>query len=469
MSACCFVHGRAAVLVSNSITRLSRLQHMGGSRQLVGRLPLETTQRGWIKSHFCFKGSVMQRRSFTKMLALGAGTYPFMPVDAEETREPSAAQNSVVPQPDESKPRATRADTHVGDDPVNIAEFVPLAKSKLPKATFEYISTGSGEEVTLRENVAAYRRIRVVPPLLHGVAAADLSVNVMKQRVALPILLAPVAALRMYHPHGALAAARAAAACGTICVVSSSAGSSVEEIAAVSAGPKWFQLYVPKDRVVARRLVERVDRAGFQAIVVTVDLGESKDADRRNRFSLPKEMLLKHLRDIGHEQLSDQISYEDLLAFNDQAWDLSLSWDFFDWLRSITKLPLLVKGVLRKEDALRAVSIGLDGIIVSNHGGRRLDGMPASIDVLAEIAQAVDSRAEVLLDGGIRRGTDVLKALALGAKAVLIGRAQAWALAANGEAGVKHALELLEEELLNAMVTTGCAAVSQVNSSLLQM
>ena len=177
-------------------------------------------------------------------------------------------------------------------------------------------------------------------------------------------------------------------------------------------------------------------------------------------------MLVKHLRDVGFQHVSDTMSYEELLAFNAQAWDLSLSWDFFDWLRSITKLPLLIKGVLRREDAQKAVSIGLDGIIVSNHGGRRLDTMPASIDMLPDVVEAVAGRAEVYMDGGIRRGTDVLKALALGAKAVLIGRPYAWSLGADGEAGVKKVTELLRAELLNAMITTGCAKTSDVDRSL---
>jgi 4-hydroxymandelate oxidase len=283
--------------------------------------------------------------------------------------------------------------------------------------------------------------------------------------VALPVLLAPVGGLGMFHPNGCTAAARAAAEAKTILGVSSSALSSVEEIAAASMGPKWFQLYVPKDRGVARRLVERVERAGYQAIIVTVDLGERKDADLRNRFALPRDVLFKHLRDVGFD-VTGKMSYEELLAFNDRAWDLTLSWKFFDWLRSMTKLPLVLKGVLRADDAKKAVAIGLDAIIVSNHGGRRLDGVPASIDQLPQVVRAVEGRTEVLLDSGIRRGTDVLKALALGAKAVLIGRPYAWALAAQGEAGVARVLELLRDELTTAMVASGCATVGGIEREL---
>lgn len=369
---------------------------------------------------------------------------------------------------DAATPSCTADEPIKADEPVRVADFQALAAAKLPKATYDYITSGSADEITLRENVAAFQRIRILPPLLTGVATADPSTTVLKQPIQLPIMLAPVAAQRMYHPQGALAAARAAAAAGTLFGVSSSVGHSVEEVAAASSGPKWFQLYVPKDRAIARKLVERAERAGYRAIIVTVDLGEWKDADRRNRFALPKDVLVKQLRDIGFTQVSNEMSYQQVLDFNAQAWDLALSWEFFDWLRSVTRLPLLIKGVLRKEDALKAVSLGLDGIIVSNHGGRRLDAMPASIDMLPEVVEAVAGRAEVYVDGGIRRGTDVLIALALGARAVLIGRPYAWALGADGESGVRKVLDLLRAELLNAMVTTGCAKVADIRPTLLR-
>ncbi|MES2791585.1 MAG: alpha-hydroxy acid oxidase [Planctomycetota bacterium] len=399
----------------------------------------------------------MDRRTFAQRATLGVAALGILQTD--ET--PHSAVAGELPQPGVSDQALSR-------EPVKVNDFQALAAAKLPRATFEYISSGSADEITLRENVAAFQRVRILPPLLTGVATADPSTTVLKQPIKMPILLAPVAGQQMYHPHGALAAARAAAAAGTVYGVSSSVGHSVEEVAAASAGPKWFQLYVPKDRAVARRLVERAERAGYQAIILTVDLGEWKDADRRNKFSLPKETLVKHLRDAGFTQIVDTMSYAEILAFNAQAWDLAISWDLFDWLRSITKLPLIIKGVLRKEDAAKAVSLGLDGIVVSNHGGRRLDGMPATIEMLPEIVETVGNRAEVYLDGGVRRGTDVLIALALGARAVLIGRPYAWALGADGEAGVSKVLSLLRDELLNAMVASGCAKVSDIQPSLLR-
>jgi len=391
----------------------------------------------------------MRRRLFNQLMSLGAGA---LGMDEAAHGE----QTGLTP--------FQASD----DDPVNIADVRELAKRKMEAATFEYIDTGSMDEVTLRENIEAFRRLYLVPPLLRGVSQAEMSITALGEKIALPIMLAPVAGQQMYHPNGGQAAARAAAGAGTIYCMSSSVGNSVEEIAGAGRGPKWFQLYMPKDRGVARQLVQRVDKAGFKAIIMTVDLGEWKDADRRNKFALPKAALVKHLRDIGFDQVTDQMSYQEVMDFNADAWQVSLSWDIFDWLRSITNLPLLIKGVLRKDDARRAVSIGLDGIVVSNHGGRRLDGMPATIDVLPDIVKAVGGRAEIYMDGGIRRGTDVLKAIARGARAVLIGRPYAWGLGAAGEEGVRVVLELLREEFENTMVSSGCARLADIEESLLR-
>lgn len=397
----------------------------------------------------------MKRRVFGKTVAAGAGAFGFAQGDALVAEDSPTPPKEQLPMPVDQA------------QPVSVREFMELAKAKLPKATFEYIAAGSGDEITLRENTAALARIKVLPPLLTGVSRVDLSTTVLKDKIALPIMLAPAAAQRMYHPQGALAAARAAAALDTVFGVSSSACNSVEEIAAASQGPKWFQLYMPKDRAVARRLLERVERAGYRALVLTVDLGERKDADLRNRFALPREMTLKHLRDFGFDAIHDGMTDAHLQDFNVQAWDMAMTWDVFDWLRTVTKLPLLIKGVLRDDDAKRAVAAGVAGIVVSNHGGRRLDGMPASIDRLADVVQAVAGRAEVYMDSGIRRGADVFKALALGARAVLIGRAYVWGLAADGERGVRTVLELLRDELTNAMLACGCAKIADIHRSLI--
>src|SRR5262245_22059676 len=290
---------------------------------------------------------------------MGAGSLGFWQAAG---RDAHANAGTLGAAPADDAPRGeVAADAGRHREPANVADFQELARRALPQAIYEYITTGSMDEITLRENVAAFHRLRILPPLLTGVSEVDTTTTVLKQEVAMPILLAPVAGQGLYHPQGGLASARAAAAARTVFGVSSSIGHTVEEIAAASRGPKWFQLYVPKDRAVARRLVERVERAGYQAIVVTVDLGEKKDADLRNRFQVPREMLLKHLRGVGFD-VNDRMTDEEVQEFNIQAWDLTLSWKVFDWLRSITRLPLLLKGVLRPEDALKAVDLGLQGI-----------------------------------------------------------------------------------------------------------
>ena len=406
--------------------------------------------------------AAVNRRNFSTLLAAGAGAAGLWQTRVRAGDAPAQTQADALR--DASGDRiASKPDRR---EAVNVADFQARAKDALPQGTYDYITTGSADEITLQENILAFQRLRILPPLLTGVAEADTATTVLNERIALPILLAPVAAQSLYHPQGVLAATRAAAAARTIMGVSSSCGHSVEEVAAAGSGPKWFQLYVPKDRAVTRHLIERADRAGYKAIVLTVDLGEQKDADRRNRFKLPAKFLRKRLSDVGFE-IGDRMTDEEVQVFNDNAFDLALSWDIFDWLRSITKLPLIIKGVLRADDAKKAVSLGLDGIVVSNHGGRRLDGVPASIDQLPQIVQAVNGKAEVFLDSGVRRGTDVLKAIALGAKAVLIGRAYAWALAADGEAGVAKVLDLLREELVAAMLATGCPNVGRIDRSLL--
>lgn len=395
----------------------------------------------------------MDRRQFSQIAMLGAATCSAANIGATESFA-SAAEN----------------DQTAASLPVAVFEYEALAKKKLPQPTFEYISTGSADQITLRENVRGFQRIRVLPPLLRGVVKPDLSTTVFRDKISLPILLAPVAGQLLFHSDGALASARAAHAAGTVFGVSSSVMNSVEEVAQASPGPKWFQLYAPKDRQVGKRLVERAETAGYRAIVLTVDLGEWKDSDRRNRFSIPRDILIKHLRDIGFAGDFERMSYAELSSFNADAWDMGMTWEVLDWLKKTTRLPILLKGVLRPDDAARAVSLGVDGIVVSNHGGRRLDGMPATIEVLPEVAQAVRAagKAEIYLDGGIRRGTDVLKALALGARAVLIGRPYAWALAADGESGVRNVIELLRSELVNAMSACGCADIASITPDLLR-
>jgi (S)-2-hydroxy-acid oxidase len=334
---------------------------------------------------------------------------------------------------------------------------------------YDYIAGGAEDEVTVRENELAFQRLWLRPRVLVDVTTVDPSTQVLGQRVEFPVLLAPVAAQRLAHAEGEMATAKAAAAAGTILVLSTISTFSIEEVAQAADGPRWFQLYCYRDRGVTRQFVERAQAHGYSALCVTVDtpyLGR-RERDVRNRFQYPRDLVLKNF--VGSVDLSAiplDIHGSAVAAYAASLLSPAVTWDDADWLSSVTSLPVLLKGILTAEDARLAVEHGAEGVIVSNHGGRQLDGVPATIDVLAEIMDAVQGRVPVLLDGGIRRGTDVLKALALGAKAVFIGRPYVWGLAVDGEAGVQRVLTMLRAELELAMALAGCPKISSIERSL---
>jgi 4-hydroxymandelate oxidase len=352
---------------------------------------------------------------------------------------------------------------------VNLAEFEALARKRLAKDVFEALSGGSDDEVTLEENVAAFRRMSMIPRVLRDVTDRKTNTTVLGQAIAFPVLLAPIACLRRFDSEGELAVVRAAASAGTVCIVSTGACYGFEEIAKSAEGPIWLQLYAYRDKGITQSLVQRAETAGYKAICLTVDvpLSGRRERDYRNQYFYPREMLYRNLKGLGIKGLTPRLDDAQLHEISRRELTVALTWDYLDWLKSVTKLPVLLKGILATDDARRAVNSGMAGIVVSNHGGRQLDGAPASIDVLRDIVAAVDGRLEVLLDSGVRRGTDVLRALALGAKAVLIGRPYAWALAAEGEKGVSRALEMLREEFDNAMALAGCSRVSEIDASLI--
>lgn len=350
-------------------------------------------------------------------------------------------------------------------NPVNIAEYEALARERIERGAFDYIAGGAGDEITLRENRAAFDRIQLLPRVLVDVAIVDPAVQVFGGAVAFPVLVAPTAFQSLAHPDGECAMARAAAAAGTVMVVSTMSAYTMEEVAAAAAGPKWFQLYCYRDREVTRGLVQRAEQAGYAAVCMTVDLPRVgiRERDVRNRFQLPSTAMPRNFE--GVADLSMSAHNPDGAAFSRYIQDLvdpSLTWDSVDWLRSVTALPVVLKGILRPDDAVLAVEHGARGIVVSNHGARQLDGVPATIDVLPEIVHAVDGRLEVLLDGGVRRGTDVVKALALGATAVLVGRPCLWGLAAAGADGARRVLALLRAEVELAMALMGCPRVGDL-------
>lgn len=352
---------------------------------------------------------------------------------------------------------------------VNVSEYEKLAKEKLPKMVFDYYASGAEDEYTLKDNRHAFERIWFRPRILVDVSKVDLTTTILGFKISMPIMVAPTAMQKMAHPEGELATARATAAAGTIMTLSSWATSSVEEVSSCGPGIRFFQLYVYKDRNVVAQLVRRAESAGFKAIALTVDtprLGR-READIKNRFVLPPFLTLKNFEGLDLGKM-DKASDSGLAAYVAGQIDRSLSWKDVKWLQTITKLPILVKGILTAEDTRLALQCGAAGIIVSNHGARQLDYVPATINALEEVVAAAQGRVPVFLDGGIRRGTDVLKALALGAAGVFIGRPVVFSLAIDGEAGVSKVLGMLRDELELAMALGGCTSVKEINRALVK-
>ncbi len=353
-------------------------------------------------------------------------------------------------------------------DALNLHELEALAQAGLSKMAWDYYSSGADDERCVRRNIEAYERILLHYRVLVDVAQRDLATTVLGEQLAMPIAVAPTAFHRLAHPDGELASVRGAGDAGTLFILSTLSNTRVEDVVAAASGPVWFQLYVYKDRGATEALVHRVEAAGCRALVVTVDaplLGR-RERDVRNRFGLPPEIGVENLNAAGYAPVPSAGAESGLAAYFADLLDPALTWDVVPWLRSITKLPILIKGIVRADDAVRAIAGGASGVVVSNHGGRQLDSSPATIDVLPRIVEAVAGRGEILLDGGVRRGTDVIKAIALGARAVLVGRPVLWGLAAGGREGVAMALGLLRRELDLAMALCGCADVRAITRDL---
>ncbi|BAB77694.1 alpha-hydroxy acid oxidase [Anabaena sp. FACHB-709] len=359
--------------------------------------------------------------------------------------------------------------------PINLFEYEQLAKTHLSQMAFDYYISGAGDEITLQENRAVFERIKLRPRMLVDVSQINLTTSVLGQPLQLPLLIAPMAFQCLAHTEGELATAMAAASAGTGMVLSTLSTKSLEEVAEVgskfSPSLQWFQLYIHKDRGLTRALVERAYAAGYKALCLTVDapvLGQ-RERDRRNEFVLPPGLHLANLTTISGLNIPHAPGESGLFTYFAQQLNPALTWDDLEWLQSLSPLPLVLKGILRGDDAARAVEYGAKAIVVSNHGGRQLDGAIASLDALPEIVAAVNGKAEVLLDGGIRRGTDIIKALAIGAQAVLIGRPVLWGLAVGGQAGVSHVISLLQKELNVAMALIGCSQLQDIDTSFLHL
>jgi 4-hydroxymandelate oxidase len=328
---------------------------------------------------------------------------------------------------------------------------------------WEYVTAGAGDEHTLRWNEEAYQRIRLKPSVLVDCSNVDPRVILFGQEHSFPILLAPTSSQKLTHPEGELATARGASAAGATLVLSSFANTSLEDVAAVAKTPLWFQLYAQPDHGFTRDLVQRAEAGGYRALCLTVDtpISVARNRETRAKVALPPLPNLNGFKGVG-----DGVRIDSLEVFS-SVLDASLSWKDVERLLSYAKVPLLLKGVLNPDDADRAVKTGVAGIMVSNHGGRNLDTVPATIDALPQVADKIAGRVPVLVDGGIRRGTDVLKALALGATAVLIGRPYLYGLGAAGEAGVTKVLNILQREFEMAMVLTGRTTIASIDRSVL--
>jgi 4-hydroxymandelate oxidase len=350
-----------------------------------------------------------------------------------------------------------------------LADYEPFARERMTEAVWAWLAGGAADECTLRENRAAFERLRLQGRVLADLAGGDTRLELFGQTLEHPILLAPVAYQKLVHPEGELATVLGAAALRAAMVVGTHASVSLEDIARAAQTTLWFQLYVLPDRGFTRELVQRAEAAGYRALVVTVDapVGGVRNREQRAGFALPAGIEAVNLH--GMAPLAPQVAQPGGAAlFGSALLAAAPTWKDLEWLCSLTRLPVLVKGVMVAADAERAIASGAAGIVVSNHGGRVLDMQPATIDALPAIAAAVDGRVPVLIDGGIRRGTDVIEALALGARAVLVGRPFMYALAAAGAPGVAHVLHLLRTELEMAMVLTGCATLAAIDRSVIR-
>ena len=349
--------------------------------------------------------------------------------------------------------------------PINIFEYEALAKEKLPQGEYDFIAGGATDEITLRRTRAAFESIMLRPRMLVDISQVDLSTTVLGQSIPFPVLTDPAGGHGRAHPEGELATVRAAGSLGTVLLLSSGSTYRLEEVSEAATGNIWFQQYLYRDQSLTQRMAHRAQEAGYSALCLTLDstVRAKRERNIRNNYSSPSSPNYEGLEvpDYAWGMSSDAPRGVNTLI------DRAATWSQLDWLATQTPLPLVVKGIMTAEDARLCVEHGVKAVIVSNHGARQLDTTFASIEVLPEIVDAVDGQLEVYLDGGIRRGTDVFKALALGARAVLIGRPLFWGLAVDGEAGVRTVLEMLRDELEMTMGMCGRPTIESIDRSVL--
>ena len=352
---------------------------------------------------------------------------------------------------------------------LTLADYAAAARAVLPVMAWEYLASGVADDWTLRENRRALARFEIVPRVLVDVSHLDTTMTLFGRKHEFPVLLAPTGYHKLIHPAGELETIRGANAASTTLIASCFATVAFEKIREASTHPLWFQLYVQKDRGHTRDLIQRVIDAGCEAICITVDLPVNGPRDRESRagFTLPAGITRENLIGLGAEVAASSHRVVDEGIYNPTR-AANLTWKDLEWLRSIISVPLLLKGILRPEDAENTRKAGCDGVIVSNHGGRSMDGVPAAITMLPEIAARVDASMTVIMDGGIRRGTDVVKAMALGAKAVLIGKPYLHGLAVNGAEGVTRVIQILQTEFRMAMAMSGARQLSEITRDLIR-
>jgi 4-hydroxymandelate oxidase len=352
---------------------------------------------------------------------------------------------------------------------LNVADYARAAGEKLAGDVFDYFEGGALDELTLRENTEAWERIQLWYRVLAGVGPRDLTTTVLGRRISMPAMIAPTAFHKLACAEGELAAARAAARARTGFVLSSLSNTAMEDVFREAASPKWFQLYIYKDREVTRGLLQRAEAAGAEAIVLTVDAPGwgNRERDARNAFRLPPGLLVENVAPAGKGEFP-KVEGSGLAAYVREHFEEALSFDDLDWLCSAASLPVIVKGVCRGDDARRSAEHGAAAVIVSNHGGRQLDTAPATCKALPHVVEAVGDACEVYVDGGIRRGSDVVKALAMGARVALLGRPIIWGLVVAGEDGAVKVLEILRRELDEAMLLCGVGSAAEIDGALLK-
>ncbi len=352
---------------------------------------------------------------------------------------------------------------------INLQDFKIVAMEKMLPQHFDYCAGGAEDEITLRANKHSFGPIKLHQRVLRNISSVDTTVEILGQTMSMPVMIAPTAFQGLAHQDAEIAMVKAAGTTGVIMILSTLSNKSLEDVLAAASAPVWFQIYMYKEKKINEELIKRAENAGCSALVITVDLPVQgkRESNIRNRFTLPPGLAIGNFEGGEMRGLPDKPTGSGLMQYISTLFKHDLSWQDIKWLRSITDLPLIVKGILHVDDARLALEHGVNGIIVSNHGGRQLDNCPATIDVLAEIVQVINNEIPVILDGGIRRGSDVVKALAFGASATAIGRPTFWGLAVDGKVGVETVFSILKDELANTMAFCGVQSVSSIGPDII--